>query len=83
MFDDRGHASSKEQIERLIQTKIDAVACQNLGKATAAQHLAVDQDAVTVEDNEIGLGHRIGFPRPIRAYAHDMGNNPYNRPKWG
>jgi len=58
VIENRGHASSKEQIERLIETKIDAVTRQHLREAAATQHLAVDQDAVAVENDEIGLGHR-------------------------
>ena len=34
--------------QRLIQTKADTVTRQNLRKATATQHLAVDQYAVAV-----------------------------------
>jgi hypothetical protein len=63
VLNDRGHASSEEQIERLIQTKIDAVARQNLREAAAAQHLAINKDAVAVENDEIGLGHRTVFRR--------------------
>src|ERR1700682_1584720 len=58
----RGHASSKKQIEGLIEAKIDAVPSQGLGKATATQHLAIDQYSVAVENDEIGPGHRM-FPR--------------------
>src|SRR5258708_7345415 len=43
-------------------------------KAAAAQHLAIDQYAVTVENDEIGLNHRA-FPISIRAYTPEMGNN--------
>src|ERR1700693_3459734 len=76
MLDNRGHASPKEQIQRLILTKIDAVSGQNLRQATAAQHLAIDQDAVAVEDDEIGLGHRARSAPPIRSYTQALGNNP-------
>src|SRR6266487_2597787 len=75
MLDDRSHASSEEQIQCLIQIKIDAVARQNLREAAAAQHLAIDQDAVAVENDEIGLNHRA-FPIYMRAYTQEMGNNP-------
>src|SRR6476660_7319129 len=78
MLDDRRHASSEEQIERLIQTEIDAVARQYFRKAAAAQHLTVDQYAVTVENDEIGLDHRA-FPISIRAYTLEMGNNPHKQ----
>ena len=57
MLEHRRHASSKEQIERLIDAKIDAIRGQGFRKAAATQHLAIDQDAVAVEDDEIGLGH--------------------------
>jgi hypothetical protein len=59
MIEDRSRASSKEQIERLIETKIDAVARKHLRKATATQHLAIDQYAIAVENDEIGPVHRI------------------------
>ena len=36
MFANRRHASSKEQIECLIHTKLDAVPCQNIRKTTTA-----------------------------------------------
>src|SRR3981189_2182458 len=58
---DRRHASSKKQIERLIQVQINAIPGQDFRKARAAQHLAIDQYAVAVEDDEIGLGHPV-FP---------------------
>jgi hypothetical protein len=32
---------------------------ERLGKAAAAQHLAVDQHAVAVENDEVGLYHRL------------------------
>ena len=35
-------AKAKEQIEGLIHTKLDAITCQSLRKATTAQYLAVD-----------------------------------------
>src|SRR6478752_2955932 len=78
MLDDRRHASSEEQIERLIQTEIDAIARQYFRKAAAAQHLTIDQYAVTVENDEIGLDHRA-FPINIRAYTPELGNNPYKQ----
>jgi hypothetical protein len=59
MLNDRSHASSKKQIERLIQTNIDAVSLQDLRQATATQHLTIDQYAVAVENDEIRLGHRM------------------------
>jgi hypothetical protein len=75
MIEHRTRASSKKQLEGLIDAKMDAVSSQNLRKATATQYLAVDQHAVAVENNEIGLGHRIP-PARIRSYTHPMGNNP-------
>src|SRR5260221_5000654 len=54
VFENRGQASSQEQIECLIDAKIDAVPCQRCRKAAAAQQLAVDQYAVAVENDEIG-----------------------------
>ena len=57
MFEDRVHASSEGQVKRLIQTEVDAVSCQDFRKTAATQHLAIDQDAVAVEDDEVGLGH--------------------------
>src|SRR5439155_6084361 len=75
MLEDRRHASSQEQIERLIDVKADAVSRQRVGETATAQHLAIDQHAVAIENDEIGPGHH-GFPAPIRAYTQVMGNNP-------
>src|SRR6266851_7681229 len=61
IFQHRGRIPSKKQIKRLIQTKRDAVSRQNLRKAVTAQHLAIDQHAVAVKNDEIGLRHRV-FP---------------------
>src|SRR6266851_7608701 len=58
MFENRSHASSKEQIERLTHGKIDTVSCQRFRKTAATQHLAIDQYAVAIENDEIGLDHR-------------------------
>ena len=64
MLEHRGHASSEKQIERLINAEIDAVRGQRFRKTTATQHLAIDQHAVAVENDEIGLGHPTS-PYPI------------------
>src|ERR1700726_2105910 len=59
VIDDRRRASPEEQIERLVETKMDAVARQHLRKAAATQYLAIDQYAIAVENDKVGLGHRI------------------------
>src|SRR4029450_2619044 len=76
MLEDRRHASSKEQIKRLIDVKPDAVSRQRVGETATAQHLAIDQHAVAIENDEIGHYHR-SFSDPIRAYTQLMGNNPH------
>ncbi len=58
MLEDRRHASPKEQIKCLIDVKADAVSRQRVREAATAQHLAVDQYAVAVENDEIGPDHR-------------------------
>jgi hypothetical protein len=71
VIEDRRHISSKEQIERLILTEMDAVSSQGLRKATAAQHLTIDQDAVAVENDEIGFCH-CRFSHPNQSiYSRD------------
>ena len=75
MLEHRSHASSKKQIERLIDAKIDAIRGQRFRKTATTQHFAIDQYAVAVENDEIWPDHR-GFPFPIRAYTHTLGNNP-------
>jgi hypothetical protein len=51
----------------------------------ATQHLAIDQHAIAVENDEIGLGHRTFVSMLkfsfIRIYAHHMSNNPKNEPR--
>src|SRR5712675_1692491 len=59
IFQHRGRIPSKKQIKRLIQTKRDAVSRQNLRKAVTAQHLAIDQHAVAVKNDEIGLRNSV------------------------
>ena len=66
MLEDRGHASPEKQIERLVHVKIDAIRRQSFRKTTATQHLAIDQHAVAVENDEIGPGHRM-FPMPDKS----------------
>src|SRR5579859_949904 len=80
MLKHRRHASSKEQIERLIQTEVDAILGQDLGKTAATDQFAVDQHTVAVEDDEVRLGHWIGRFAPqasitMRSYAQSMSNS--------
>jgi hypothetical protein len=63
MFQHGSRVPPKKQIKRLIQTKRDTVSRQNFREAATAQHLAIDQHAVAVKNDEIGLRHRV-FPYP-------------------
>src|SRR6267154_243414 len=66
VVEDRRRASSEEQIKRLIQTEADAVSRQHFRKTAATQHLAIDQHAVAIENDEIGL-HHCKFPNPDQS----------------
>ncbi len=59
-LEDRSHASSKKQLECLIDAKIDAIRGQGFRKTATTQHFAIDQYAVAVENDEIWPDHR-GF----------------------
>ena len=71
MLDNRGQASPKEQIERVRQLQTNAVLGQRVGKATAAQHLAVDEDTVAVKNDQLGDGTHV----QIGSYAHLESNS--------
>src|SRR5260221_797342 len=75
VLEDRSHASSKEQVKRLIDIKADAVSRQRVGETATTQYLAVDQHAVAIENDEIGIGHHKSFPVSFRVYTHCMSNN--------
>ena len=51
MLEDRSHASSKKQLECLIDAKIDAIRGQGFRKTATTQHFAIDQYAVAVEND--------------------------------
>src|SRR5258708_35144356 len=80
----RAHASSKEQVERLLGIKLDAVSRQTLREAAAAQHFAIDQHAVAIEDDEIGLGHRrLPYPNSPARSEHMLTLRATARPRRG
>src|SRR5262249_32727171 len=49
--------------------------CKHLGKTLTAQHLAVDEDAITVEDDQVELA-QAGTHCSMRSYAHQLSNSP-------
>jgi hypothetical protein len=51
MFENRRHASPKEQIQRLIDVELDAVPRERMREAAAAQHFTIDQHSVAIEDD--------------------------------
>src|SRR5262245_624989 len=58
MLQHRVHAAAKKQVQGFIQAAVDSTPRQGFAKATAAPQLAVDQDAIAVEDDEVGLHDR-------------------------
>src|SRR5262249_34264939 len=83
MLDDRAHAPPEKQLERLSKRQRYAKFRQLVGQAATAQQLAVDEHAVAIEDDQLGL-----WPdwvhRAIRSYTHSMSNSsPRNTPSTG
>jgi len=72
VIEDRRRASSEEQIKRLIQTEADAIPRQHFRKTAAAQYLAIDQHAVAIKNDEIGLHHRK-FPNLNQSIYSEIG----------
>ena len=70
----RRDAAAQEQLERLGELEPDAARRQRFGKALTAQQLAVDEDAVAVEDDQVQVA-LAELHRTIRAYAHREGNS--------
>jgi predicted XRE-type DNA-binding protein len=69
MFEDSGHASSKEQIECLVHGKANAVSGERFRKTATTQHLAIDQYAVAVENDEIGQVPHAQYEHILRKWA--------------
>ena len=76
-------ATGSMQIERLIDPDFNSAPGQDFRKAATAQYLAIDQHAVTIENDEVGLDHRVRFQPAIRSYTQRLGNNPVKGPKGG
>jgi hypothetical protein len=76
----RRDALSKKSIEYLIDPDLDSAPGEGFRKTATAQHLAVDQYAVTIENDEVGLDHRARFQPAIRSYTQLLGNNPDSEP---
>ena len=54
----RRETPAEEAVEDLGQSDRDAVPDEHLDQALAAQHFAVDQDAVAVEYDQVAIDHR-------------------------
>ena len=73
MLEDRCHASSKEQLKRLIDVELDAVSRKRMREAAATQHLTIDQHAVAIENDEFEVLisvlmrflHADRYPKPL------------------
>ena len=75
MLEDRRHASSKEQIERLIDAKIDAIPAN---VSERQRQLSTSLSTNTPSQSKMMRSGLIiaSFPIPIRAYTQRLGNNP-------
>ena len=71
MLANRRYISSKEQVKRLIDVKADAVSRQRAGETATTQHLAVDQYAIAIENDEIGPDHRMFSRSNQSIYSKD------------
>ena len=67
-------AAAQEQLERVRELERDAVGGEYFGKTPAAQHLAVDEDAIAIEDDQVGSA-LVMLHRNIRSYAHSESNS--------
>jgi hypothetical protein len=65
-------AAPQEQIERFRHLQANAVRGQRFGQATAAQHLAVDEYAIAVKNDQLGPGT---VHIQIGSYAHLESNS--------
>jgi hypothetical protein len=53
----RGKGSSEEVVDDFIERYCDPMGRENVGKARTAEHLAVDEDTIAIEDHQIAVEH--------------------------
>src|SRR5262245_14177408 len=75
MLQHRSSAAPEKQLKRLGELEPYTARCEHLGKTLTAQHLAVDEDAITVEDDQVELA-QAGTHCSMRSYAHPLSNSP-------
>jgi len=64
---------AEEKPKHLLDAQFDPALMQKLRETAAAQHLAVDEHPVAVEDDQVGI-RKPGFHPRMRSYAHSVSN---------